>query len=395
MNIIKNVNDLDKKYDFIVIGAGLSSSVFVSLAKEKYKILIIEKQSVIGGNLRTDNIEGVQVHMKGAHLMHHNSDEIQKFLEKHCEWENYTHNVVAETGNEMVQLPFNLMTFRQLFKDCVSISDIKNRIDLEIKEYGLINQPLNLEEQAISMVGTTIYNKLIKGYTEKQWGKKCTDLPANIIKRLPLRFNFDNTYFNEAKYQILPKDGSYTNFIQNMLQSEENVDILLNYNWNINDKNLLLKNNLKENGKVIYSGPIDELLNYEYGYLEYRSLQFDIEVHKNTDNYQGNSVVNYTNSNVKYTRIIEHNHFKPNIKNRYAVTTTEYPIDYIPNVTEPYYPISDDRNKELYKKYQKLALEKFPNTVIIGRLGLYVYIDMHQCINMTLKTTEKILNEYN
>ena len=364
-----------KKYDYLIVGSGLFGSIFAYEANKKgKKCLVIDKRSHIGGNIYTKNIDGIQVHQYGAHIFHTSNKEVWQYINQFAEFNRYTNSPIARYKDELYNMPFNMNTFNKLWGVITPI-EAKNKIEKEKKEAGIAN-PKNLEEQAISLVGKTIYEKLIKGYTEKQWGKKATELPSFIIKRLPVRFTYDNNYFNDT-YQGIPI-GGYTKIIEKML---EGIDVKLNCNFFDNREEL---EQLAE--KIIFTGPIDEFYNYEFGELEYRSLKFETDI-LNEENYQGNAVVNYTEYEVPYTRIIEHKHFEYGTQPN-TVITKEYP-DSWNREKEPYYPINDEKNNKLYEKYKLLA-SKNPNIIFGGRLGEYKYYDMDKVI---LKALNCVRNE--
>ena len=365
-----------KKYDYLIVGAGLFGAVFAFEAnKNGKKCLVIEKRNHIGGNIYTEQIEGINVHKYGAHIFHTSNKEVWEFINEFAEFNRYTNSPVAIYKEELYNMPFNMNTFNKLWS-VITPEEAKNRINEEIKEYG-VKEPKNLEEQAINLVGKTIYEKLVKGYTEKQWGKKCSELPSFIIKRLPVRFIYDNNYFND-KYQGIPI-GGYTQIIEKMLKG---TDIKLNCNY-FNNRDEL--DNIAE--KIIFTGPIDKYYNYIYGELEYRSLRFETTV-LDEINHQGNAVINYTEYEVPYTRIIEHKHFE-NTASTKTVITKEYP-DTWDKGKEPYYPVNDENNNNLYNKYKELSLKS--NKVIFGgRLGQYKYYDMDKVISEALLLAKNIL----
>ena len=365
-----------KKYDYLIVGAGLFGAVFAFEAnKNGKKCLVIEKRNHIGGNIYTEQIEGINVHKYGAHIFHTSNKEVWNFINEFTEFNRYTNSPVAIYKDELYNMPFNMNTFNKLW-GVITPEEAKNRINEEIKEYG-VKEPKNLEEQAINLVGKTIYEKLVKGYTEKQWGKKCSELPSFIIKRLPVRFIYDNNYFND-KYQGIPI-GGYTQIIEKMLRG---TDLKLNCNY-FNNRDEL--DNIAE--KIIFTGPIDKYYNYIYGELEYRSLRFETTV-LDEINHQGNAVINYTEYEVPYTRIIEHKHFE-NTASTKTVITKEYP-DTWDKGKEPYYPVNDENNNNLYNKYKELSLKS--NKVIFGgRLGQYKYYDMDKVIIEALLLAKSIL----
>lgn len=364
-------------YDFLIVGAGLFGSVCAhELNIKGYKILVIDKRSHIGGNIYTENIEGIEVHKYGAHIFHTSNKDIWEYVNKFAQFNNYINSPIARYKNELYNLPFNMNTFTKLWNDVYTPLDAQNKINSE-KEKIKIDVPKNLEEQAIKLVGTTIYEKLIKGYTEKQWGKPCNELPPFIIKRLPVRFTFDNNYFNDT-YQGIPLNG-YTSIIKKML---EGIDVRLNVDY-FKEKESL--NKIAK--KIIYTGAIDKFFNYKYGKLEYRTVEFKEEILETT-NYQGNAVVNYTDISVPYTRIIEHKHFVFDVTSSKTVISKEYSKKW-EDGDEPYYPINDEKNMNLYEKYKK-ETELFFNVYFGGRLGSYKYYDMDKTIEEALELVRRI-----
>jgi len=364
-------------YDFLIVGAGLYGAVCAyELNKKGYKCLVIDKRNHLAGNIYTKNIEGINVHEYGAHIFHTSNEEIWNYINQFAKFNNYINSPVARYKNELYNLPFNMNTFTKLWNDVFTPLDAKKRIEEEKKNYHIDN-PRNLEEQAINLVGPTIYEKLVKGYTAKQWGKECKDLPAFIIKRLPVRFTFDNNYFND-RYQGIPM-GGYTQIIEKMLNG---IDVRLNTNYldNKNELNKICKN-------IIYTGPIDEYYDYRFGKLDFRTVRFETEV-LDTSNYQGNAVINYTEYEVPYTRIIEHKHFEFDITSPKTVISKEYSKKF-EDGDEPYYPINDDRNNDLYNKYKDLAQNE-TNVYFGGRLGLYKYYDMDDTIVEALNFVKNI-----
>lgn len=356
------------KYDYVIVGAGLFGSVCAhELTKKGKKVLVLEKRSHIGGNIYTEDVDGIKVHKYGAHIFHTNDKEIWDYVNNFVEFNRFTNSPLASYQGELFNLPFNMNTFYQLW-GVKTPEEAKKKIAEQRKEMeGKV--PDNLEEQAISLVGRDIYEKLIKGYTEKQWGRACTKLPAFIIRRLPVRFTFDNNYFSD-KYQGIPI-GGYTELIKKML---EGIEVRLNIDF-LKDKEVY-----KSISKyIIYTGPIDEYFDNVLGKLEYRSLEFETEILEK-DNYQGNAVVNYTEREVPYTRIIEHKHFDP-VETEKTVVTKEYSTEWKEG-DEPYYPINDDVNMQLFNKYKELADDE--NVIFGGRLAEYKYYDMHQVIRSAL-----------
>lgn len=365
------------KYDYLVVGSGLFGAIFAYEANKKNKrCLVIEKRAHIAGNIYTENIEGINVHKYGAHIFHTSNKAIWEYINQFAEFNRYTNSPIARYKEEVYNLPFNMNTFNKLW-GVFTPEEAKQKIQEELKEVN-IGEPRNLEEQAIKLVGKTIYEKLVKGYTEKQWGMKATDLPSFIIKRLPVRFTYDNNYFNDA-YQGIPI-GGYTQIIEKML---EGIEIKLNYDFFEHRKEL---ENIAD--KIIFTGPIDQYYNYCFGNLEYRSVRFETEI-LDMENYQGNAVVNYTEYEVPYTRIIEHKHFEFGTQPK-TVISKEYSDTWNSN-KEPYYPINNDKNNQLYEKYRELA-EKDNQVIFGGRLGQYKYYDMHKVIEEALKCVEKELS---
>ncbi|WDF54716.1 UDP-galactopyranose mutase [Mucilaginibacter sp. KACC 22063] len=366
------------KYDFLIVGAGLYGSVFAHEAKKRgKKCLVIDKRKHIGGNAYTENIENINVHKYGAHIFHTSNKKIWDYVNSFVEFNRYTNSPLANYNGELYNLPFNMNTFHQLWG--VKTPDEAQAIIKSQIEKLNIKEPANLEEQALSLVGTDIYHKLIKGYTEKQWGRKATDLPAFIIKRLPVRFTFDNNYFND-NYQGIPI-GGYTALVEKIL---DGIEIKLGVNY-LSDKDYF--DSLAD--KVVYTGMIDEFYNYKFGILEYRSLHFENEI-IDSSNYQGNAVVNYTDSETPFTRIIEHKHFEFGTQPK-TVVTREYPKEW-KKEDEPYYPVNDDKNNKLFKLYSELS-KKESKVIFGGRLGDYKYYDMHHIIGLSLKKIATLFNE--
>lgn len=362
------------KYDYLIVGAGLAGCMFAYLMHQKGKqCLIIDKRDVIGGNVYCENIEGIEVHKYGAHIFRTDDKKIWDMLNEITEFNHYINSPIANYKGEIYNLPFNMNTFSKIWNDVITPEDAKRHIEEE-KYKG---EPTNLEEQAMSLVGKTIYKKLIKGYTEKQWGRDCKDLPASIIRRIPLRFKYDNNYFNQ-EYQGIPKKGY--NYIFNKLV--EGSDVILNEEYNKEKYKDIAK-------KVVYTGALDEYYNYCYGELEYRSLRFETKI-LDTENYQGNAVINYTDRETPYTRIIEHKHFQFGNQPK-TVITYEYPETW-DKTKEKYYPINDEKNTELYNKYLELA-KKEDNLLLCGRLAEYKYYDMDDIINSVMKLVDKELSK--
>lgn len=358
------------EYDYLIVGAGLFGAIFAhEMNKKGKKCLVIEKRSHIGGNVYTELVENINVHKYGAHIFHTNNKEIWEYVNQFADFNRYTNSPVANYKGELYNLPFNMNTFYQMW-GVKTPEEAKAKIE-EQKAESKIENPQNLEEQAISLIGKDIYEKLVKGYTEKQWGKKCDELPSFIIKRLPVRFTFDNNYFNDL-YQGIPI-GGYTRIIEEML---EGIEVKLNTDF-FDDKEKWL--NCAD--KIIFTGMIDQYYDYCYGELEYRGLNFEFET-LDMENYQGNAVINYTDSETPYTRIIEHKHFE-NSDSPKTIITKEYPKSWSKG-EEAYYPLNDDRNSELYNKYVELS-KKEDKVIFGGRLGMYKYFDMWQVIDEALK----------
>lgn len=365
------------KYDYLVVGAGLFGSVFAHEMKKNGKTcLVIDKRDHIAGNIYTQNTGGIWVHKYGAHIFHTSDREVWDYICRFAEFNHYINSPIAVYRDEVYNLPFNMNTFSKMW-GIRTPAEAKAIIEAQIKEAG-ITEPRNLEEQAISLAGRDVYEKLVKGYTEKQWGRDCRELPAFIIKRLPLRFVYDNNYFNDP-YQGIPK-GGYTQIVEKLL---EGIPVMLGTEY----RAFMEGCGGHTFGRVLYTGMIDEFYNYCYGPLEYRSLRFEEEA-LDCDNYQGNAVVNYTERSVPYTRIIEHKHFEFG-KGEGTVITREYPAAWKKG-DEPYYPINDEKNNELYQKYKLLA-DRESNVIFGGRLGQYQYFDMDKVIRCALDTVQREL----
>ena len=366
-----------RKYDYVIVGAGLFGSIFAYEAKKRgKKSLVIEKRNHVGGNIYCKNIEGINIHMYGAHIFHTNNKEVWNYVNNLCEFNNYINSPVANYKGELYNLPFNMSTFYQLWK-VKTPNEAKAKIEEQLREVN-IGEPKNLEEQAIKLIGKDVYEKLVKGYTEKQWGKRATELPAFIIKRLPVRFTFDNNYFND-RYQGIP-NGGYNVIIEKLL---DGVEVKLNTDF-FQDREYF--EGIAD--KVVFTGMIDEFYNYKFGELEYRSLRFENEILDN-ENYQGNAVVNYTEYEIPYTRIIEHKHFEYGTQPK-TVITREYPSKW-QRGSEPYYPINNAKNNSTYLKYKELA-DKEKNVIFGGRLAEYKYYDMHNVIEQALVAVKKEFN---
>lgn len=362
------------KYDYLIVGAGLFGAVFAYEATKKgKKCLVIDKRDHIAGNIYTKETENINVHQYGAHIFHTSDRKIWDYVNSFADFNNYINSPVAVYKDELYNLPFNMNTFSKMW-NIKTPSEAKAIIEKQIEELN-ITEPQNLEEQALSLVGTDVYEKLIKGYTEKQWGRNCKELPAFIIKRLPLRFTYDNNYFND-RYQGIPI-GGYTKIVEKML---EGSDVLLD-----TDYFEFIKGNEGIADKVLFTGMIDEYYDFCYGHLEYRTVRFETEV-LDCDNYQGNAVVNYTDREVPYTRIIEHKHFEFG-KQEKTIISREYSTEWEPGM-EPYYPVNNERNNDLFEKYKALA-DKEEKVIFGGRLGNYKYYDMDKVIIAALEAVEK------
>ena len=365
-------------YDYLIVGAGLFGSIFAYEAKKRGKnCLVIDKRPHIGGNIYTKEVEGINVHEYGAHIFHTSNHEVWKYIQQFATFNRYTNSPIARYRDEIYNMPFNMNTFNKLW-GVITPEQAKKKIEQQIKESGII-EPKNLEEQAISLVGRDIYEKLVKGYTQKQWGRRCDELPSYIIKRLPVRFTYDNNYFNDL-YQGIPI-GGYTPIIEKML---EGIDIRLNCDYFSKRKELETIAN-----KIVFTGMIDQYYDYCFGELEYRSLRFETEILE-SENYQGNAVVNYNEYEIPYSRIIEHKHFEYG-KQEKTVITREYPATWKKG-DEPYYPMNDEKNNCLYEKYKALA-DKENKVIFGGRLGMYKYYDMHHIISEALEMVGKEFNE--
>ena len=362
--------------DFLIVGSGLFGAVTAcELTKRGKKCLVLDKRPHIGGNVYTESVNGIHVHKYGAHIFHTSNKRVWDYVNSFVEFNRYTNSPVANYKGKLYNLPFNMNTFYQMW-GVTTPEQAKAKIEEQRRESGITN-PQNLEEQAISLIGKDIYYALIKGYTEKQWGRKATELPAFIIKRLPVRFTFDNNYFNDS-YQGIPM-GGYTGLVEKMLEGVEvrlGVDYLENraYFDSIADK-------------VIYTGEIDRFFDYRFGHLEYRTVSFETELLEGVANYQGNAVINYTDAETPYTRIIEHKHFEFG-QQPDTVISKEYSTEWKPG-DEPYYPVNDEKNSELYKRYKSLA-DAQTKVLFGGRLAEYRYYDMHQVIEQALEQVEKL-----
>lgn len=358
------------KYDYLVVGAGLYGAVFAHEAKKKGKrCLVIDKRDHIAGNIYCEEIEGINVHKYGAHIFHTSNKRIWEYINQFAEFNNYINSPVAVYKDELYNLPFNMNTFSKMW-NIRTPQEAKAKIAEQVAETG-ITEPKNLEEQGLSLVGKDVFEKLVKGYTEKQWGRDCKDLPAFIIKRLPVRFTYDNNYFND-RYQGIPI-GGYTKIVEKML---DGIEVKTN-----TDYFAFIKEQPDIAEKIVFTGMIDEYFGYQFGALEYRSVRFETEV-LDTDNYQGNAVVNYTEREVPYTRIIEHKHFEFG-KQEKTVISREYSSEWKVGM-EPYYPVNNEQNNVLFEKYRELA-EQEKNVIFGGRRGNYKYYDMDKVIEAALE----------
>lgn len=362
------------QYDYLIVGAGLFGAVFARQAMDKgYKVLVVDKRGHIGGNVYTESVEQIQVHRYGAHIFHTNDDRVWDYVQRFAKFNRFTNSPVANYKGELYSLPFNMYTFHKMW-GVITPQQAMEQIARQRQAAGN-TEPKNLEEQAISLVGTDIYEKLVKGYTEKQWGRSCRELPAFIIRRLPVRFTFDNNYFN-AKYQGIPM-GGYTQMVEAMLRG---ADLRLNTDYLLNQAALdaLAK-------KTVYTGPIDAYFGFRLGALEYRSVRFETEI-LDTDNFQGNAVVNYTDRETPFTRIIEHKWFDPAQQEK-TVISREYSAEWKAG-EEPYYPINDEKNAALYEQYRALA-DGEKRVIFGGRLAEYRYYDMDAVIASALQAAER------
>ncbi len=363
-------------YEYLIVGAGLYGAVFAREAAAAEKnVLVIDRRDHIAGNIYTEKVEGIDVHRYGAHIFHTNNEEVWEYVNRFTRMNRYTNSPIANYKGEIYNLPFNMNTFNKMW-GVITPQEAAQRIEEQRQEAG-ITEPRNLEEQAISLVGTDIYEKLIKGYTQKQWGRPCSELPAFIIRRLPVRLTYDNNYFN-ALYQGIPVEG-YTAMVEKMLD-HENITVQLGEDF--------LKDRKKWEAKadrIVYTGPIDEYFGYRLGTLQYRSVRFETQT-LDTDNYQGNAVVNYTDAETPYTRIIEHKHFTFGTQPK-TVISREYSAEWHAG-DEPYYPVNDEKNSTLYEQYKALA-DKEEKVLFGGRLGEYKYYDMDKVIESALTAVRK------
>ncbi len=366
-----------KIYNYLIVGAGLFGAVFAHEAKKKGKTcLVIDKRPHIGGNIYTENVEGINVHKYGAHIFHTSNKEVWDYVNRFAEFNNYINQPVAVYKDELYNLPFNMNTFSKMW-GIKTPQEAQDIIAAQIADLG-IEEPKNLEEQALKLVGRDVYEKLIKGYTEKQWGRSCEELPAFIIKRLPLRFRYDNNYFND-RYQGIPM-GGYTAMVEKLLDGVEVRTDMDYFDF--------VKKNPNVAEKTVYTGMIDEFFDFCYGHLQYRSVRFETES-LDCENFQGNAVVNYTEREVPYTRIIEHKHFEFQGGEK-TIISKEFSEEWKPGV-EPYYPINNDENNALLAKYQELA-SKREDVIFGGRLGMYKYYDMDKVIEAALDCVKKEFN---
>lgn len=374
------------RYHFLIVGAGLYGSVFAhEMHRQGRRVLLIDRRKHIAGNIYTEDVEGIQVHRYGAHIFHTSDRKIWDYVNKFAEFNQYINAPVARYREELYNLPFNMNTFNKMW-GVVTPDEAKAKIAEQIADLH-ITEPRNLEEQALSLVGRDVYEKLVKGYTEKQWGRACSELPAFIIKRLPLRFTYDNNYFND-RYQGIPI-GGYTAMVERMLQDIE-VRTGVSYRefaveQERDGRVTVTDHEGNSYEKVVYTGMLDEYFDFVLGHLEYRSLRFETETLAGCDNYQGNAVVNYTEREIPYTRVIEHKHFEFGTQSS-TVITREYPAVWKEG-EEPYYPINDEKNDALFQAYQKLAEEK-PHVIFGGRLGHYKYYDMDKVVARALEAVE-------
>ena len=358
-------------YDYLIVGAGFYGSICAhELTKQGHKVCVIDSRNHIGGNCHTENKDGINIHTYGPHIFHTSNEEVWKWINQFVEFNNFSLRIVANYKGEIYALPFNMWTFNKLW-GVTHPHEAKKIIDTQSSEIGEIT---NLEDQAIKLVGKDVYEKLIKNYTAKQWRKDPKELPKEIITRLPFRLTYDNNYFND-KYQGIPI-GGYTQIFEKLL---DGIDVKLGLDY--------FKDELPEHKKVIYTGPIDKFFNYKYGQLEYKTTRFE-HFKFDTDNHQGCAVMNYTDSDTTYTRTIEHKHFEPDVKTDSTWVTWEYPTQYKADETEPYYPVNDKENTEMYLKYKNEA-DKLENIHFGGRLAEYKYYDMHQVISSALNFIKK------
>jgi len=362
----------NKTYDYIIVGAGFFGAICAhELRQSGKRVLVVDSRSHIGGNCHTQKKDGINIHSYGPHIFHTSDEKVWEWINRFTKFNNFIYSPMANYKGELYSLPFNMWTFHQMW-GVTTEAEARKKI---LEQSSFVGEPTNLEEQALALVGKDIYEKLIKGYTEKQWRKPAVELPKEIIKRLPVRFTFDNNYFNDT-YQGIPVDG-YTKIFEKLLIG---IDVRLNFDF--------FENELPPHDKVIYTGPIDRWFNYKHGKLEYKSVEI---VHRRieTPNAQGVAVINYTDSETPHTRTIEHKYFE---KSNSPVTwlSTETPVEYVPGQVEPMYPVNDTHNTSIYKKY-RLEADQLPNVIFGGRLAEYKYYDMHQVIRSALECVEKLL----
>ena len=366
---------MSKKYDYLIVGSGLFGAVFAYEAKKRGKeCLVIERRDHIAGNIYCENVHGINVHKYGAHIFHTSNRAVWDYINQFAEFNNYINSPVAIYKDELYNLPFNMNTFSKMW-GIKTPAEAQAIIEKQKAEYN-ITEPKNLEEQALSLIGKDVYEKLIKGYTEKQWGRSCTELPAFIIKRLPVRYTYDNNYFND-RWQGIPI-GGYTKIIEKML---EGIDVLTSTSF----EDYKAAHDISDM-RIVYTGNIDEYFGYKYGALQYRTVRFETEYMPDVDNYQGNAVVNYTEREVPYTRVIEHRHFEK-CDAKGTVVSKEFSSEWSVGI-EPYYPINNDGNNALYKKYEQLASQE-KNVIFGGRLGKYKYYDMDKVIEAALQAVSE------
>lgn len=377
------------KYDYLVVGAGLFGSVFAcEMKRHGRRVLVIDKREHIAGNVYTESVADIQVHRYGAHIFHTSDTVVWNYVNQFAEFNHYINSPIARCGTELYNLPFNMNTFSRMW-GVITPAEAREKIAEQLADLHIL-EPKNLEEQALSLVGTDVYEKLVKGYTEKQWGRDCKELPAFIIKRLPLRFTYDNNYFND-RYQGVPI-GGYTIMVENMLRGIE-VKTGISYKEFVTEQEreggvCVTDHAGNTYGKVVYTGMLDEYFDFRLGHLEYRSLKFETQVLAGCDNYQGNAVVNYTEREIPYTRVIEHKHFEFGTQPD-TVITREYPVRWREG-EEPYYPVNDDINDALFKRYREMAETK-PGIIFGGRLGQYRYYDMDKVIGAALAAVQEEL----
>ena len=366
---------MSKKYDYLIVGSGLFGAVFAYEAKKRGKeCLVIERRDHIAGNIYCENVHGINVHKYGAHIFHTSNRAVWDYINQFAEFNNYINSPVAIYKDELYNLPFNMNTFSKMW-GIKTPAEAQAIIEKQKAEYN-ITEPKNLEEQALSLIGKDVYEKLIKGYTEKQWGRSCTELPAFIIKRLPVRYTYDNNYFND-RWQGIPI-GGYTKIIEKML---EGIDVLTSTSF----EDYKAAHDISDM-RIVYTGNIDEYFGYKYGALQYRTVRFETEYMPDIDNYQGNAVVNYTEREVPYTRVIEHRHFEK-CDAKGTVVSKEFSSEWSVGI-EPYYPINNDENNALYQKYEQLASQE-KNVIFGGRLGKYKYYDMDKVIEAALQAVSE------